>query len=165
MAMGASDMFSCPPAIMTSACPAMMDWAPSAMALSPDPHILFMVKAGVSFGTPALIIACRAVFCPCAAWRTLPMMISSITIGAWESSHWYAFFSSSIMPWSFSLSGAIAFMSSLCTGRIFARFSVSLITRAPRSTTGNDFKAPPNLAMAVLAPLTITTSFICNSSN
>src|SRR4030042_388077 len=40
-----------------------------------------------------------------------------------------------------------------------ARLSASLITAAPSSTTPISFRAPPNAPIAVLAPLTTTTSF------
>ena len=142
----------------------MMDAAPMAMAFNPDPQILLIVTAGVSLGSPARIMACRAVFWPCAACSTFPMMTSSMAIGVAWSSQEKAFFSSSIIPWSLSLSGALAFMASSAMGRKPAFFNTSFITTAPSSTTGTFIKAPPKFPMAVREPLTITTSLIEKSS-
>ena len=47
---------------ITSACPSMIAEAPSAIAFRPEPQTLFIVYAGVSFGIPAPIMACRAGF-------------------------------------------------------------------------------------------------------
>ncbi len=71
-------MLSMPPATMASASPARMAWAASATAFMPDAQTLLMVKTLVSCGTPALILACRPVFCPRPDCRTLPMMTSSM---------------------------------------------------------------------------------------
>src|SRR5450756_2256189 len=49
---------------------------------------------------------------------------------------------------------------SLTAGRNPALLIASLMTRAPMSTTFTPFRAPPKLPTAVLAPLTMTTSFI-----
>src|SRR6266550_866387 len=47
------------------------------MADMPDRHTLLIVIAGISFGIPAAIDACRAVICPCPAWMTCPMTVYS----------------------------------------------------------------------------------------
>ena len=66
---------------MTSTDPVIIADAPRAMALSPDPQTLLMVKAGVSLGIPPAIMACRAGFWPWAAWRTLPMITYITDVG------------------------------------------------------------------------------------
>ena len=71
------DIDSIPPATATCRWPALIACAASMTALSPEPHTLLRVKAGVSLGIPARIMACRAGFWPWPACRTLPMMTSS----------------------------------------------------------------------------------------
>jgi hypothetical protein len=44
------------------------------------------------------------------------------------------------------------------------RFRTSFITIAPNSTTGTSFNPPPKLPIAVLDPLTMTTSFMIEAS-
>ena len=63
----------------TSLSPARIDCAAKATVLSPDPHTLFTVKAGTSFGIPDLIAIWRATFCPNPALRTFPKITSLIS--------------------------------------------------------------------------------------
>ena len=51
-------------------------------AFRPLPHTLLIVKAGVVWGNPALITACRAGFWPVLAVSTWPRITSSIASGA-----------------------------------------------------------------------------------
>src|SRR5512132_281763 len=52
------------------------------MADIPERHTLLTVIAGISFGMPAAIDACRAVICPCPAWITCPMTVYSTWSGS-----------------------------------------------------------------------------------
>jgi len=74
---GAFVMDSMPPATATSSSPARIIWSAIAIAEVPDRQTLLTVRAGISFGTPAAIAACRAVICPCPAWITWPMITYS----------------------------------------------------------------------------------------
>ncbi|CPJ39159.1 Uncharacterised protein [Bordetella pertussis] len=58
---------SSPPATTISALPHRMDWAPMAMACSPDEQSRFTVTPGTSTGRPARKAAWRAMFSP-ARW-------------------------------------------------------------------------------------------------
>src|SRR6476661_7934524 len=73
-------MDSMPPATMTCASPALMAWAASMTALSPEPHTLFTVTALTVAGTPALSIAWRAGAWPTPPCTTLPMMTSLMSL-------------------------------------------------------------------------------------
>ena len=74
-------MFSCPPAMMMSASPALIACAARCVALSPEPHTLLMVIAGTMSGRPARIAAWRAAFWPTPAVSTWPRMTSEICSG------------------------------------------------------------------------------------
>jgi hypothetical protein len=50
-------MLSWPPATTILEEPSWICWAPSATALSPEPHSWFMPQAGASTGMPALMEA------------------------------------------------------------------------------------------------------------
>ena len=71
-------MFSWPPATTISLSPQAMVWAASMTDLRPEPHTALMVSAGVSWATPAFIMAWRAGFWPTPAASTWPMMTSPI---------------------------------------------------------------------------------------
>ena len=75
-------MLSCPPATTIVSSPSTMCCAPSATARSPEPQTWLMLQAALSFGRPALICACRAGFCPCAAVSTWPRMVSDTSPGS-----------------------------------------------------------------------------------
>jgi hypothetical protein len=51
-------------------------------------------------------------------------------------------------------------MAALGIGLKLTRFKTSFMTIAPNSVTGMSFNPPPNVPIAVLDPLTMTTSFI-----
>src|SRR6516225_9570113 len=51
-------------------------------AFRPEPHTLLIVVAPTELGTPALIAACRAGFCPIPADTTFPISTSSTSAGA-----------------------------------------------------------------------------------
>ncbi len=70
-------MLSNPPATTSALSPALIDWAASMTAWSPDPQTLLTVIALSVSGSPALSPACRAGFWPRPACRTQPMMHSS----------------------------------------------------------------------------------------
>ena len=74
---GAKLMFSMPPAMTTSASPALIACAASITDFNPDPHTLLMVTAATEGATPPKIIACRAGACPTPACSTLPRITSS----------------------------------------------------------------------------------------
>ena len=78
---GAIDMFSIPPATTISASPARIISAAILTQLRPDPHTTLIVTAGTSTGSPALIVACLATFCPRPAWITQPISTSSTCSG------------------------------------------------------------------------------------
>src|SRR5437016_5005379 len=71
-----------PPATAISSSPARIIWSAIAMADMPDRHTLLTVSAGISFGIPAAIEACRAVIWPCPACRTCPMTVYSTWSGS-----------------------------------------------------------------------------------
>ena len=75
-------MLSWPPATTMLSSPSVMCWAPSATALRPEPQTWLIPQAALSFGSPALMCACRAGFCPCAAVSTWPRMVSETSSGA-----------------------------------------------------------------------------------
>ena len=74
-------MFSIPPATTISASPALIRSAAILTQLRPDPQTTLRVTAGVSIGSPALIEACLATFCPRPAWITQPIRTSSTCSG------------------------------------------------------------------------------------
>src|SRR5688500_184554 len=71
-------MLSMPPATITSASPARMAEAPIITAFRPEPQTLLMVVALTPSGSPAFSAAWRAGAWPAPAWRTWPMIASSI---------------------------------------------------------------------------------------
>ena len=75
-------MASCPPATMHSASPALIACEASITALSPEPHTLLMVSAGMAGGRPAWISAWRAGACPEPPCTTWPMITSSTAAGS-----------------------------------------------------------------------------------
>ena len=79
---GARLMFSMPPAMITSASPQRMAWAPRCRALRPEPQTLFRVRLGTAWGRPARIEAWRAGFWPLPAVSTWPRITSSTCAGS-----------------------------------------------------------------------------------
>ena len=76
-------MDSIPPATTISASPAKIMFAASLTHLRPDPQTTFNVTAGTSIGSPALIDACLATFCPrstCSGLTPARLSASLITI-------------------------------------------------------------------------------------
>src|SRR2546428_3645238 len=71
-----------PPATTHCASAALIAWAASITALSPEPHTLLMVSAGTVPGRPAWIAAWRAGAWPTPPWSTLPMITSSTAAGS-----------------------------------------------------------------------------------
>src|SRR2546426_5397855 len=74
---GAWDMAPMPPATTHCSSPALIAWAASITALSPEPQTLLIVSEGIVPGRPAWIAAWRAGAWPSPPWSTLPRMTSS----------------------------------------------------------------------------------------
>ena len=60
MTCGDCDMFSMPPTRQVVASPARTAWAPETIDCTPEPQRRLTVRAGSSFGTPALSATWRA---------------------------------------------------------------------------------------------------------
>src|SRR5690606_9633820 len=71
-----------PPATTSLWSPARIDCAASMTALSPEPHTLLIVTAGMVAGSPPFTAARRAGACPAPACTTFPMMTSSTSAGS-----------------------------------------------------------------------------------
>ena len=79
---GACDIDSIPPTIIISDSPERIEVAANIIAFILEPHILFIVSAGILSGMPAFKAAWRAGCCPMPADRTLPIMTSSTVSGS-----------------------------------------------------------------------------------
>ncbi len=71
-------MLSWPPAMTISLSPSRMACAASITAFSPEPQTLLIVIAGTADGSPDLMTAWRAGFCPVPACSTWPRITSPI---------------------------------------------------------------------------------------
>ena len=71
-----------PPATTHCSSPALIAWAASMTALSPEPQTLFTVIAGIVPGRPAWIAAWRAGAWPTPPWSTFPMITSSTSVAS-----------------------------------------------------------------------------------
>jgi hypothetical protein len=76
------DIDSMPPVTITSWSPARIIWSAISTARIDDAQTLLIVSAGVSFGSPAPIAACRAGACPAPAWSTWPISTYSTSEGS-----------------------------------------------------------------------------------
>ena len=70
-------MVSTPPAMMTSASPSLIIWAPETMACMAELHWRWTVKAGTLTGKPIFKAAVRAVLGSSVRWMQCPRITSS----------------------------------------------------------------------------------------
>ena len=82
MLIGSPEGDNRPPATIACASPALIAWAASMTALSPEPQTLLTVTAEIVAGTPAASIAWRAGAWPTPPCTTFPMMTSFRASGA-----------------------------------------------------------------------------------